>query len=299
MKIEELKSKIENKSIDNSPLIFVYKDNGRIICDQYIDEICKIRNLDKHYCDDTINDDFGILDMLGLIDDSNYLYVVYTDNFLSSTVKPNHIICCHQVSKDVKKLLDDIIVEIPKLEDWQLKCYAQGVVSGLSEDRLDWFCANCKDDFKFINEINRLKIFADSIQNDVFDSMVDDGFFDDLIDTSIFELSTAIQRKDPKAVYNVLSNMNIMSLNPIALNNLLYSSFKDIMTIKLSPSALPQTVDITPKKFNALKYYVNYFTKEQLVKILKLLSSTDYKIKTGQLQTNILIDYLITNILAM
>lgn len=301
MNLEELKRSIEEGTISSAPLVLVYKNTGRIVCEQYIDEISRIRKLSKVYCgqENLSSQDYGIADLLGLSETDKSLYIIFADEITTKDkLKDNHIICCKKVSDDIKDSFNGI-VDVPELEQWHFNSYASGVLGGLSEDRINWLCSICKDKFRLMSEIDRLKLFEGKELNDLFDCLVDEGFFDDIVETNIFELSTAIQKKDAKAVKNVLDTMNTLTLNPIALNNILYGSFKDIMAIKLSPVSSPQALDIPQKKFNALKYYVNYFTKEQLLKILKLLSNTDYRIKTGQLPTNILLDYLITNILAI
>lgn len=303
MKIEELKKRIEEKILSESPLIFVYKKSGRIVCEQYVDQIAKDHNLEIKYFDfgnDLVQYGYDIGDLLGAWSNDPFLYVCYIDELSSNNyLKPNHIICTTRVSNEIKKEYADIIVDIPELEDWQLKAYAKGVLKGLSNDRLEWLCNTPMSSYRFMLEVDRLKLFADSLQNDLFDQMVDEGFFDDVVEVSIFALTTAVQRKDNVSVANIYRTIETTSINPIAFNNILYGSFKDITAIKLSPVATAQTLGIEPKKFNALKHYVNYFSQDQLIKILEMLSSTDYKIKTGQMPTNILLDYLITNILSL
>lgn len=303
MKIEDLKSGIENNTLGDSPLILVYKNSGRVICSQYMDQIAKNKGLEVHYFNlenDLIQTSYDVVDLFGGWDNDSFLYVSYVDTLVNDNyIKPSHIICCHKVSDDIKKRFKDNIVDIPELEQWQLKGYAQGVLKGLSEDRLNWLCSTPISSYRFMIEVDRLKLFVDSLQNDLFDQMVDDGFFDDIIEVSIFALTTAVQRKDSISVGNIYRTIQSSNINPIAFNNILYGSFKDIAAIKLSPVATAQSLGIDPKKFNALKHYVGYFDKDQLLKILDILSSTDYKIKTGQMPITILLDYLITNILAI
>lgn len=303
MKIEELKKRIEEKTLSESPLIFVYKKSGRIVCEQYIQQIAKDRKFEVRYFNfdnDLVQIGYDMNDLLGVWENDSSLYVTYMEELSNDNyIKPNHIICCNKVSSEIKKKFVDNIVDIPELEDWQLKAYAKGVLKGLSDDRLEWLCNTPMSSYRFMLEVDRLKLFADSLQNDLFDQMVDDGFFDDIVEFSIFALTTAVQRKDSISVYNIYRTIKTTDINPIAFNNILYNSFKDITAIKLSPVATAQTLGIEPKKFNALKHYVNYFSQDQLIKILEMLSSTDYKIKTGQMPTNILLDYLITNILSL
>lgn len=298
MKIEELKASIEAGNSVNTPLILVYKDTGRLICEQYIDLICINHHLTKQYCSD-VPPEKDFFDLLGETIQDNYLYITYRDEaVMYDTTAHHHIVCCHKVPNNIRKEFADLVVDVPELESWQLKSYAEGVLPGLTEDHLEWLCTNCQDPFRLMLEIERLQIFDKSVQDSMFDQLMAEGAFDDLVKGNIFNLSTAVQSRDLTAIRQELGRAKALDINPLALNNLLYSNLKDIATIKLSPSASPQTIGIVPKRFNALKRYVNCFSKEQLIKNLSLLSSVDYKLKTGQLSTSVLLDYLITHILS-
>lgn len=287
MKIEELKQKIESGTVDNSPLVMVYKDNGRVVCEQYIDAICKLLGAEKQYINEIGSNE---VDLFGMPTDTTY--VMFTDT-LTTDVPDNYIVCCHKNKGPAVN-----VVEVPELEDWQIEDYVKGVLPGVSEDHIRWLCSNCTSISRLWQEVDKVKIFPKETQEIVFNSLIDGGNFDDLTSFNIFNLSNAIQKKDIKTLREIMLKIKYIDVNAIGLNNLLYGNFKDIAAIKMSPTALPQTLNIQPKKFNALKYYVNYFTADQLFKIIEILGKTDQQIKSGNLPTDILLDYLITNILS-
>ena len=54
---------------------------------------------------------------------------------------------------------------------------------------------------------------------------------------------------------------------------------------------------MTSGQFYAVKKNnINYYTKEQLVRIFMFLSSVDYKLKSGELSSDYLIDYMLIKI---
>lgn len=286
MKIEELKRAIENKTISNSPLVLVYKDTGRIICEQYINEISVIRGLEINYLDE--EPDMGLVNLFG--EDKTFLNVIFTDNY-SGVPQQNYIICCHNTS------YNDAI-NIPELEDWQILDYAKGVLPGVKEESVGWLCNICTDKHRLMQEIDKIKIFDKTSQDFVFNELINSDGFGDLTNYNIFNLSNSIQKKDIKTLMEIMLKIENIDVNPIGLNNLLFNNFRDIMAIKTSPNTPPQTLGIQQKKYNALRYYVNYFSVDQLTRILRLLSDTDYQIKSGNISTDILADYIITHIYA-
>ena len=286
MKIEELKRSIENKTIDNSPLVLVYKDTGRIICEQYINEISVIRGLEINYLDE--EPDMSFVNLFG--EDKASLNIIFTDNY-SGVPQQNYIICCHNTSYNNA-------VNIPELEDWQILDYAKGVLPGVKEESVDWLCNICTDKHRLMQEIDKIKIFDKTSQDFVFNALINSDGFGDLTNHNIFNLSNSIQKKDIKTLMEIMLKIENIDVNPIGLNNLLFNNFRDIMAIKTSPNTPPQTLGIQPKKYNALRYYVNYFTVTQLSHILRLLVNTDQAIKSGDISVDMLTDYIITHIFA-
>ena len=55
---------------------------------------------------------------------------------------------------------------------------------------------------------------------------------------------------------------------------------------------------LKPGQFNAIKYNCGKYNNSQLVKSLEFLSGIDKRIKTGELPTNILRDYIVLSLLS-
>lgn len=295
MTIRALKDWIEQKPGQevHCPMIWVYKNTGRIICEQYLDILAENWGREKKYISEYYpaeNSLFGT--------DTRYLTIWFTDTVDSSFVgEPYMVVCCHKVN-DPSGSKKPITTEIPELEDWQLVDYAKGVLPGVNEQTIEFICKLCTNKFRLMQEIDKVRIFPRKLQNDVMESLIKSGNFEDLTEHNIFNLTNAIQKKDIKTLMEIMLKIENIDVNPIGLNNLLYNGFKDIMAIKTSPNSLPQSLGIQPKKYNALRYYVNYFTVTQLSHILRLLVNTDQAIKSGDISVDMLTDYIITHIFA-
>jgi hypothetical protein len=60
----------------------------------------------------------------------------------------------------------------------------------------------------------------------------------------------------------------------------------------------PSSLGMSNGQFNAIKYNCGYYSGNQLVNIMKLISDMDRKIKSGEFPTNIMRDYMILSILS-
>ena len=295
MTIQALRDWIEQKPGQEvcCPMIWVYKDTGRIVCEQYLDILAENWGREKKYISEYHSAENGLFGT-----DTRYLTIWFTDTVDSSFVgEPYMVVCCHKVD-DPSGSKKPITTEIPEVEDWQLVDYAKGVLPGVSEQTVELICKLCTNKFRLMQEIDKVKIFPKELQNSVVESLMRGGNFEDLTEYNIFNLTNAIQKKDIKTLTEIMLKIEDIDVNPIGLSNLLYSGFKDIMAIKTLPNALPQSLGIQPKRYNALKYYVNYFTTAQLSHILRLLVNTDQAIKGGDISVDMLTDYIITHIFA-
>ena len=75
-------------------------------------------------------------------------------------------------------------------------------------------------------------------------------------------------------------------------------NIKNIINIQLDNKATAESLGMTTKQFNAIKYNIGYFNKQSLIEIFNIITDIDYKLKSGQLPANLIIDYLMLNILS-
>ena len=281
MKIEELKEMLENRKKVKLPIIFIYKGSGRLVCEQYIDEICSIYNKPKRYIDH-----LQTLSMFESVD--NIDIQIYVTDELKEIPEDNTIVLC---KKSNIKEVDS--VNFDELENWQVMGYMKGVCTGLKEQQVEWVVNTCKDKNRLFNDIDKLRLFTPTNQPLVFDELFNDGYWEDLTNLNIFNLTNAIQKRDYKTIGEILSNIKNIDIEPTGLLTILYNNFKDMIEVKMGVNASFSK----EKKYKAVKYNSQFWSRTQLVKCFDFLTLIDYKLKQGEIPHDNLVDYIITNIL--
>lgn len=290
MRIEDLKLKIENRSIDDSIIIFIIEDNDFIPL-QYIKEISRIKNKDISYLQDVSQLRSSIFD------ESQDIVVLRTDNIeVSESIsnKKNTYIICKNINIDM-----DCVVRVPKLENWMIESYAFSVLpSKIKKEEILSFIDNCGYNiFKIDNELQKLQLFDKDIRPFIFNKMIEEESFLESEKNISFAIVNALAKKDMNQLITILER-DLSSIDPVGLSTLLINQFRNILSIQLSNAPTPESIGVKPNQFWAIKHICNIYTKEQLVKIFLSLTSIDKKLKTGELSSSHIIDYIIVSILS-
>lgn len=302
MDIKQLKSNIESHNLTDAPLVLKYQDN-KYLCDQYIKEICKIRNLTPIYinsmADITQDDDLFDTEPTNL-----YIYDVdkLQENITDADV--NVVVIC----KSVPSNLSVDYVEMPKLIGWQIEDFVKMRLPGLSMDQVKWLCEIAKYDiFRLHNECCKLEIFTEAMQKIIFDQMNQENAYCDLNSLTIFNFTNAVMKKDLNTIHAVLSDLKYIDIEGSGLITIFHSQFKKVIDIQFNPKATAESLGMNPKQYNAIKYNVGKFTNSQLINIYKFITELDSRLKAGEFQFKLdnrennakFVEYITLNILAL
>ena len=292
MKLEDLKNNIINKSIDNNLIIFLIEDND-FIPNQYISEISKIRNKEILYVDELENFKRSIFDDTDSI--IKVLRKEKIDYIDSSLLKEKDIfIICKKIDIDI-----DCIVKVPKLENWQIEDYAFSILTDIKRENVLSFVENCNYNiFKLDNELQKLSIFDSSMRSFIFNRMLEEHSFSESEKNISYNLVNSIVKKDISNVRFLLKE-DLSSVDPVGFTTLLLNQFRNIIKIQLSNSSSPESLGLKSNQFWAIKNLCGIYSKDQLVKIFLLLSSIDKKLKSSEISSNFIIDYIIVNIFSI
>lgn len=295
MTIKDLKFYIENNSDINKLIIFKIADIDFIPI-QYIKEIAKYMKKSIKYID-SVNG----LSNINIFDDvSNIFYVYRTDNFdiKDDSLKSidNLFIICKKVCNNNYK---DYIIDVPKLEDWQIKDFAYSLADGVDQANLDTLVNSCKNNiYRLEYEIKKLSIFSKDERKYLYEQFVQDDVFSSLNEYNIFTFTNAILHRDIETLFKLYKNLETTGLDPMALVNILYSNFKKLIDVQLSKGLSPQQLGLTSSQYWAIKHQsCGYYTKDELVNIYRLLADIDRQLKTGYISSENIIDYLLVKIL--
>lgn len=293
MDIKDLKSKIEDRSINSNPIVFHIQDID-FIAKQYISQISIIKGLDIVYIE---NLDYTA-NLFDIVEDSVQVYICDTFTILPELLekKYTYIVCKNIPNADEYK---DIVVDVPKLEKWQIIDYANSRCNGVNSNDLQQILDDCNYNiYRVDNELSKLYIFDKDKQQFIFNMMLEDS---SLIDTSkykIFDFSNAIIKRDIQTVAAVFEKISSIDIEPIGLLTILVNQFRNIISIQLANNPTPESTGLKPNQFWAIKHSCGLYTKEQLVNIYLFLTDIDRKIKVGEMPMNNLIDYLVVKLMS-
>ena len=285
MNIQQLKGFLEQNQVPDELLIFQVKGSGRLVCQQYIQQICLLRHRVPCYLS---LDDSAEQSLFDTDDTQQYIYSIA--HYSKQPLPSDSIVICTQ--SDVEACVCE------EVQGWQLKNYALGVLQGLSESSVEGLCECCADPYHLYAEIDKLQIFPFVEQETIFKQLQLDGAYEDLTTATIFQLTNNTQKRNIAGVKNAWKQLLCQTLNPLAVTSLLYNNFKLIAAIQLSPRMSAEKLGVNPKKYAAVKSYVGCYNRQQLIEILDLLGQIEYNIKNGSLDSILAVDYLITHILS-
>lgn len=297
--LEILKNSIENNSVSDEIIIFEYLDTD-FVCNQYIQKISEIKNMDVEYIEDI--DRFLHPDIFDIYNNESFLYVYRIDTLseINENIfsRQNIVIISNKIEKSVKDIYYKYIYEIPRLENWQIKDYVYSIEPEISQDKLNNLLESCKYNiYRIDNELHKINMFSNLEKPYVFDEFISENVFSDLSKYSVFDFTNAILKKDKEKLITIYKDKNNVDIEPIGVVTILVNSFRDVIRLQFDPRLTPETSGIQKNKFWAIKYNCGYYTNKELIDIFTFLCSLDLKVKNGYVSTDMLIDYIIINVL--
>ena len=292
MELQTLKNNIANNTLTDDIIIFKYVDN-KFLCNQYIDNISKLRNMEKVYISSIYEpeeDAFGVNDSLYIID------VDELKEYPNSSFK-NLIIMC-------KKLPDNLevdFIDVAKPVNWQIEDYVKYRLQGLDENSILWLCQICGYDIYRLNsECKKLEIFPVASQQQIFKRLLDDNGYSDLTDLNIFNFTDALILHDMQKVISMMKEMELIDIEPLAVVTILLKKFKQLLAVKTNNQTYIKELKMSDKQVWYLKNnQASKFSEGKLINNIEFLTGIDYQIKSGNLDLSRdnLLSYITCNLI--
>lgn len=309
MDIKQLKADLESNTYAEKLLIFKYSDD-KFIIEQYINEISSILGVKPIYLDDlniihNLQNQENIFEQEPTEYNNCSLYVYDTINLDNNVDIPefinynnNIIIVAQNISKEIENKYQ--IINIPKLENWQIKDYVYSNLEGVKPEYIDWLLDNTQYNlYRLQMEIDKFKLFNINERNILFQKMLDDNAFDDITKYNIWDFTNCISNKNIDELNNIYMDINNIKMEPMGVLNALYQNFRKLIMVWMNKNPIPDNTGLTTKQIYAINKLPRVWNGEQLVEILKFLTDLDFKIKTGQLPIEYLINYMVIKIISM
>ena len=302
MTLQEFKESLENKTFLPCTMMLISED--KFLPLMYLREIERTLGYKLNYVESMFDIGADEEDIFGTVSGgTKELTVFNTDKIeaCNDTLfrESNVVVVATSITAEAKTFYKNILIEMPKIVDWQLQDMVYSYCKGVDTKYLDWLIKECGGDIhRLYNESLKLSIFPEADRPILFEKMNDDGAFDDLTSNSIFNLTNAIVKKDIQLVKAMYADIKVMGISDFGLLSVLYNNFMSMVQIQLGISPTAEKLGMKQSQFNAIRYNCGKYTNNQLVNIIKMLSDIDRKIKCGEMPTYIMVDYLIISILS-
>lgn len=303
MTIQELKSIIESGNIPKG--LVILKSDSEFLLNQYVESIIKQRNISANFVEKWIYIINGSQDIFSIKSDDNSIDIYNTEEFDCNDERlkncGNVFVTCKKITKQSKEIFKDYIIEVDKLEKWQIEDYASSLAEGVNSNQLKNLVTICNYNiYRLDNELQKIKIFPKDQQQIIFNNFLDDNIFCDLNNHTIFDFSNAILRRDINKLFELYKDIRYVDVEPLGLVTILIKNFKNVIDIQLSRGLTAEQLGMKPNQYWAIKNNVcGFYTKDQLMNIYRFLNDIDRKIKIGEMPMEHLVDYVILKVVGV
>lgn len=298
MNLMELKNKIIQKE-DIFPIIFTGEEVG--IMDIYIDEISRLYNLPIKR-NDSVVAAINNSKQKSLLINQKGIYLIKNDKtfykeeeswkILLEENKKFILIYNNLDSRtNFFKEFEDRIVIFNALDAKQLSRYIIKD-TGLSKDKAEQMAINCGLDYLTIKmEVDKLLRYKEESGLDIniaFEKAIKEkilqirweDLFEDFVDSVIRRNTVDALKK-----WQGLKQSGQSELKALAF---IYNSFKQLLLVKYEQANLYFT--------NLLKPFIKLYSTQEIEDVIYILQKLELDVKTGKLEFNLLVDYILVSI---
>ena len=310
MEVATLKSMIQRKQVNNY-LLFTGEEWK--VMDIYIGQIGKVLNKEVRRID-SIQDIYGRLKSKSFVDKS-YVYVVRDDKELMQNEKlqqqiDNGIlrdnILIHLITnidkrtKFYKRYTDTIIV-FNRLSEATLYKYIAKEIN-LSQRNIKRLAEICEYDYgRTLLEIDKIKRFDHVIamgEDDTFEHLLSEGLIYIAPYDAIFDLVDSILDRKVNKTFDLLEQSYAVGEATMVMLSVLYNNAKAVLQVQsYDGNNLSQATGLTGWQIKNARSHVGKYSDEELIYILKLVNRIERGIKTGLMEENFAMQYLLTHVL--
>lgn len=312
MNIMELKKEIDSGDIKG---IYIFHGDEYEILETYIKNISK--KLGTYLLADSVLSVYRSLGKKNLFADAPRMIVVRDDkDFISDEISWKDIheklktknICL--IVKYVKldnrskfvKHFEERITNFETLSDDVLRKYI-GKDAKLTKDQTDKLIHMCGSNYGRIKlELNKLRNVAEYFKLSDEDAMklcLNSGSIYEEESGDVFDLIDSILTRNVKRVYELKYESERRNDNPLLILSLLHTNVKNVLQIQTlgNNKNAAEITGLTPFQVKNAFRYANRYECKELIRFIRLIKYCDESIKNGSMSIDIVIDYILVNVL--
>ena len=240
-------------------------------------------------------------------DDKDFLTTEYIwKDLISKLQKKNITLIAKYSSIDQRgkfyKNFESYITEFAPLSTEVLTKYIKKEVD-IENSYCSYLCDITQNDYgRILLEIDKIKNLSMSkniSHNDSFKMCYNANMFYCDAEGEVYDLINAVMFKDIKNIYYLLQESKDRNDNPIMILSLLHNNVKALLQIQLAGDIkdLSEKTGLTGFQIKNAKQFLGKYSNKELSRFMKYLKYCEKSIKTGVLNSDLVIDYLLVNIL--
>lgn len=314
MDITALKNCIKSNKV---PKFLIFAGDEWKVQEIYIQQIAKVTGKEIKRID-------SILDILGSLKNRSlmknaYSYIVRDDKALMQDEKlqtqieslladNNLILILTNIDKRTKfyKAFKASIIEFERLSDAMLIKYTQREIN-LSMTNIQRLLDVCEHDYgRILLEIDKIKRYRDYYNegssnevelNHVFDWLLKDGTIYQPPYDAIFDLVDAILDRKINRSFDLLQQAYGVGEATMVILSVLYKNAKAVLQVQTCESSdIVKSTGLTPFQVKNAKKHVGRYSEKSLNYIVRLVHKIEKGIKTGKMEDEFAMQYLLTHI---
>lgn len=324
MDVATLKAKIKSKQL---PSYLIFSGDEWKVQQIYIDQIAKVTGLETRRIE-------SIIDVYDSLRNRSFIkapiiYIVRDDKELMNSEKLQqqiesgllgenmliHLLTTIDKRTKFYKAYKDAIIVFERLSDALLKKYIQKEIK-LSESNIERLIEVCEHDYgRILLEIDKIKRYKEYLNDDayehdsdnfmpaiysdsVFEQLLKDGTIYEPPYDAIFDLVDAILDRKVNLAFNLLQQSYEIGEATMVMLSVLYNNAKDVLQVQsYEGNNLAQATGLNSWKIHNAKKHLHKYTNSELIYIVQLVQKIESGIKTGRIEEEFAMQYLLTHIM--
>jgi len=311
MDVSTLKAKIKSKQI---PHYLIFTGPEWKVQQIYIRQIAKVLGIEVVYLD-SYSEVYSKIRSRTLTSSSK-LFLLRDDTEIQSSdkittqritdsLKDNfliHMLTTTDKRKKYYKENQDRIVDFEPLSDSALKKYIKREIN-LSDENCQRLIEVCEHDYgRCLLEIDKIRqmcrVQYDCTDDEVVEHLLKDGTIYQPPYDAIFDLVAAILDRKVNKAFDLLQQSYAVGEATMVMLSVLYNNAKAVLQVQsYKGDNLSKATGLTGWQIKNAKPHVRKYSDKELIHMMQMIQKVESGIKTGQIEDEIAMPYLLVSVL--
>lgn len=239
-----------------------------------------------------------------LRDDRDFMTNEKAQKRVLETLKNNVLILCvSSVDKRTKfyKTYSESFIEFNALERSVLKRYVQKQIK-LSDKNTERLMEVCENNYgRILLEIDKLKKCYNDPTMDydsVFEILISENVIYQPPYDAVFDFVDVVLRRRSARAFELYEQCKAIGEATLVMLSVLYTNAKQVLQVQSCKSSdIAKTTGLTAWQIKKAKEKINHYSIGELVYMLKLIRDVEKGIKTGRMEEQYAMEYVLVNVL--